>query len=319
MEQLNFQSRWSRICRNRICNMRNNFKNANGLLFFFFVRRLERVLPVRGLYLLLGAYAFVRAAWHGVFRRRPAPVIVPDWFGTKKTVQAGRLHRLNLYMNRTMELFPDRMAERKWMNRCHFTGLEHLRAARQNGRPVVLAFCHFGPFVLLRYWLRAAGIPVAALIMGEAGNRSDLKRLTDQISPFAEIPTAFYMDQLREAVEFLAAENVLLIALDHSSGKLLNVPLRAGWTFKMASGAVRLAIRYQAELIPVCIIDEGDWNFRIELGRPVPGELLATETNWIQAGKYLMNEMFRHFQNHPEQCAKIFRHLEKTPPSDFHM
>ena len=45
----------------------------------------------------------------------------------------------------------------------------------------------------------------------------------------------------------------------------------------MNTGAVRLAIRQQAELVPATLVDEGGWHFRLELGRPVPKEFLATE------------------------------------------
>ena len=55
----------------------------------------------------------------------------------------------------------------------------------------------------------------------------------------------------------------------------------------MATGAIRLAIRHRAELIPCSIIDEGRWRFQIELGRPAPEECLATETELVSAGKHL--------------------------------
>ena len=131
-----------------------------------------------------------------------------------------------------LEYLPERLAETKWMSNCRMTGLDRLQQARQNGRPVVLAFCHFGPYFLLRSWLRAAGFPVAAMVGGKPGNRSRLRRREDRVSPFPEIPIAFHLDQLRAADGFLAAGNSLMVAIDNVAGKQMDVPVGDGWTFK---------------------------------------------------------------------------------------
>ncbi len=207
------------------------------------------------------------------------------------------------YLNETLEYFPDRLAEPKWMNRRGIEGLDHVLQARQNGHPVVLAFSHFSAFRMARFWLRAAGVPVATVLIGKAAYRAKREQMGDRFSPFPEIPTTFYLDQLREANEFLAAGNTLLIAIDNAAGKQMNVPVCAGWTFQMATGAVRLAIRHRAVLIPCAVIDEGRWRFQIKLGRPVPAEYLAAEVDWIHAEKHLLHELLPHFRNHPKQCS----------------
>jgi hypothetical protein len=113
----------------------------------------------------------------------------------------------------------------------------------------------------------------------------------------------FFLDQLRQVNEFLAAGNSLLIAIDTNVGKQLSVPVRDGWVFQMATGAIRLAARHQAELIPCSIMDEGPWQFRIQLGRPVPREYLTVEADGMRAGKDLLEELFVHWQTWPEQCS----------------
>ena len=133
--------------------------------------------------------------------------------------------------------------------------------------------------------------------------------------PFPEIPIAFYLDQLREASEFLAAGNSLLIAVDHSAGKQMRVPVGDGWTFQMATGAVRLAVRHRAELFPCVVIDEGCWRFQIKVGRPVPAEYLAAETDLIPAGKHLLNEMLPHFRSYPKQCSHQLIKCFQPPPT----
>ncbi len=292
--------------------MKDSFKSTCGLFFIFFIRGLERVLPVRGLYMILKPYAFARAWLNTAFKSPPA-VPLPDFLSAVRTRRAARQVRMNSYLNRLLDFFPERLATVKWKNHCRIEGLVYWERAKQNGRPVVLAFCHWSSYFLLRAWLRAAGMPLAAIEGGESKNRSRFKKFRDRMRLLPGIPNTFQLDQLREASGFLAAGNALMVALDHAAGKQMAVPFCAGWNFQMAAGAVRLAARHQAELIPACIIDEGGWRFRIELGRPVPGELLNAETDWIRAGKLLMEEMIPHFQSHPEQCSsKMLERLERS-------
>jgi hypothetical protein len=296
--------------------MKNGFKSACGLSFFFVIRGAERVLSVRGFHRILNPLVFVRAAVNTAFKKVRPPPSLPDFLRTPVTRRTARQYRQNHYLNHFLEFFPERLAGGKWMNGCHIEGLEHLCQARQSGRPAVLACCHFGSYFLLRFWLRAAGFPVATIVGGNSAGRAGLMRFKDRFSPFPEIPTAFYQDQLREAAEFLAAGNPLLLPIDAPAGKQMNVPFCEGWTFQMATGAVRLAVRHRAELIPCFIVDEGRWRFRIKLGMPVPEEFLATEAAWVRAGKHLLDEMFPAFQAHPEQCAAdLFRCLKQNSPA----
>jgi hypothetical protein len=57
-------------------------------------------------------------------------------------------------------------------------------------------------------------------------------------------------------------------------------------------------------LIPCSIIDEGDWRYRIELGRPVAGNDLTGAAHWSAAGKQLLEELLAHFRIQPSQCTK---------------
>ena len=119
---------------------------------------------------------------------------------------------------------------------------------------------------------------------------------------------------MREANEFLAAGNPLLIAIDHAAGKQMSVPVCEGWIFQMATGAVRLAVRHQAELVPCAVIDGGRWRFRIKIGNPVPAEFLAGGVDCIHAGKHLLNELLPVFQEHPGQCSnQLIKCFQPTP------
>jgi lauroyl/myristoyl acyltransferase len=290
--------------------MARRLKERRKLLYFFNVRRMERRLSVRNLYWILGAHAFMRAA----FRRNPVYVQIPACMATTNSIRAVRETRRQMYLKQVLEYFPDRLAETKWMSRCRIEGLDRVLQARQNGRSVVLAFFHSKAHRMSRFWLRAAGISAATLVGGKAEGRAQLDRLGDGCSPFPEIPTAFYLDQLRQACKFLATGNLLLVAIDAGAGNHLHVPVGAGWTFQMSTGAMRLAALHQAELVPCVVIAEGCWRFQIKLGRPVPAEYLAAGADWIHAGKYLLDEMLPHFRNHPDQfTGELVKNFQPAP------
>jgi len=286
--------------------MKKRFKSACGLCFFFVIRGAERLLSVRVLHGILNAFAFVRAGVNTTFKKIEPLPLLPEFLRSPRTRRAARQFRQNHYLGQCLRHFPDRLAEAKWMNGCEFEGLDRLRQARESRRPIVLTFCHFGPYFLLPFWLRATGAPAAALLGGTAAKRTGLLRLQNRFCPFPKIPTAVYQDQLRQAAEFVAAGKPLLVSFDTPVGKWMSVPWDGDWTFQMATHAMRLAVRHRAELIPCSITDLGRWRFRIRLGRPVPDELLATDAGRVRAGKHLLDEMLPVFQAHPEQAAAHF-------------
>ena len=279
---------------------------------FVFVRRLERMLSPRGLRRLLIPFIAVRIA----FRRRRSPQPLPGCLGGGEFRTPKRQERI-IFLNAVLEFFPDQLGTPKWRNRLQIDGLQYLETARQQKRPVILAFCHFGPYFLLRYWLRAVGFCAATIVKGDVQIRRPDRLLKDRVSPFPEIPTAFHRDdQLRQAVEFLAAGNVLLSAVDALVGKKIAIPADESWRFWMSTGAIRMAMRQRAELIPCTIIDEGDWHFRICLGPPVPAALLASGDPLL-AGKHLFDAMLPHWREHPEHCAKEFlREFQRVDPGN---
>lgn len=266
-------------------------------VIIFGIRSLERLLPANVLYWTLKPFALAPPT---------EQTSVPDYFQGMKP--GGKRPRVNPHspMNNAIEFLAGRFASPKWRRRCQMNGLGVLQQAGKERRPVVLAFVHLGPCFLLPCWLRSAGVPLTPLRVGKAETRSALNRMKDRLSPFPDIPAVLYLDQLRAVVEVLSAGNVLLIALDHPTGKQIDVPLENGWTFRMAAGAVRLAARYQADLIPCCIIEERGWQFRIEIGRPVPREYLAGKPDMVRAGKHLLTELLPHIQQHPDQCRPVF-------------
>ncbi len=237
-----------------------------------------------------------------MFRKRGYATPRPDFLRVRTPARAERRQRMNDYLNHVLEFFPDRLPEEKWAQNCRVEGLERLQSAYRNKCPIILAGCHFGAYELIRFWLRAKGIPAATLRGGKTESRRFLTRLKDRFSPLPEIPVAIYGDRLRVIDEFVAAGNPLLVVMDSPVQRHVDVPFCDGWTFQMAAGAVRMAMRYHAELVPVSIVDEGRWHFTIKLGEPVPKELLLLENDWLPAGKHLMDQMVPIFREWPEQC-----------------
>jgi lauroyl/myristoyl acyltransferase len=282
--------------------MKEGFKSAVGLAFFFVMRGLERLLSPGGFYWFWRPSALVRAALNNAFKKpKPLPPL-PDCFHFEKTARLARQQRADFYLNHMVGFFPDRLGGPGWAERCRSEGLENIMPAVRNRKPVIVAVCHFGPYYLFRFWLRAAGIPVSELFGGDSKKYTKLMRFRDRLSPNAEIPPIFFQNQLREMNASLGAGNVIGLMIDTPFGKQIDVPFCDGWTFQMATGAVRMAILHQAELVPCLIVDEGRWHFRMHFGRPVPKEFLTAQPDWNRAGKHLLEEMMPVFQAHPEQC-----------------
>jgi len=245
------------------------------------------------------------AAVRSYFKASPPDLAVPEVIGGTTVLRGTRRERRDYFLNNTLSFLPDQLARPEWRSRCRFTGLEALQEYRRQGRPVVLAVCHFGPVYLLRLWLQAAGLPAATLVSGRASERAYLKRLKDAATLFPDIPTVFYPHQMREVTRFLAAGNVLVIALDNMSGRRVEVPAAPGWNFQMTTGAIRLAARHRAGLFPCQIIDDGNWHFRVEFGRPVPDEYLTAEPDLMAAGRHLVAEWLPRFRSHTHLCTPM--------------
>jgi hypothetical protein len=292
-------------------NFKIGYKDLAGRWFFPVIRWGEGQLSPRAFYSILKPFFYLRAVFNCMFRKHGYATPRPDFLRVGQPARARRRQRMNDYMNRVLEFFPDRLSGEKWGRNCRVEGLEHLQSGLSNKHPTVMAFCHFGPYELIRFWLRARGIPAATLRAGKAESRGLLMRLKDKFSPFPDVPVAVYGDQLRTIDEIIAAGNPLLVVIDAPVNKRIDVPFCDGWTFHMAAGAVRLAMRYDADLIPCSIIDEGRWRFCIKLGEPVPQELLSSRNDWQPAGKHLMDQMIPIFRTWPEQCRPdLIRCLE---------
>jgi len=274
-------------------------------------RALERMCRPEWLYRLLAPVASLRAA----LKKCPAALTLPAVIGTGTVIPYTRKAWRNYYLNCALSNFPERLTGPGWFNRCSFFGLDELLEVQRRGRSAIIVILHFGPAYLLRFWLRAAGIRAATLVAGEANERSYMHRLRDRVTLFPGIPTVFYPLQFRKVLEFLASGNVLVIAADCDTPNCIEVPIDAHHSFRMAAGAIRLAAERGARLFPCTITDEGQWRFRVEIGRPVPENLVSGTPDFTSVGKHLLDEMLPCLRAHPEQCTRmIFENFRTTVP-----
>ncbi len=179
-------------------------------------------------------------------------------------------------------------------------GRQHLTTGPARERGAILAFVHFGPYALLRNWLRAAGVPLSTLAGGDAEGRSALMRQKDRWALFPEIPAAFHQSELPAALRHLKSGRPLAIAIDISTGRQMQVTTREGWTLSLATGAVRLARRYGTPLIAAAIYTEGPWRFVIELSPPVDAEPWKRGDEAV--GAELIEKLLPVLRRYPHQC-----------------
>jgi len=274
------------------------------------LRSLEPLLPVVAYLALLYPIAFVRAVIHQVFKK-PAKLVLPSFL--TPVLPQNPLPRLSTYLNRTFEFIPDRLDSAKWQARCRYVGIQPVREAMDAGKPVIFTFAHFGQYGLLRNWLRSAGIPMATVSGGTASNRSNLLKRKDCWAISSNVPTAFHLDKLTDAVRHFKNGTPLAMAFDVPHRHQVTVPLKDGWAFNMATGAIRLARTHGAQLFPCAIYNEGSWRFKIEAFPAVPEDALTHGDQ--NAARYILEKLLPVFEKHSDQWELALLKQFVPPPN----
>ncbi|MBX3733950.1 MAG: hypothetical protein KF791_15345 [Verrucomicrobiae bacterium] len=268
------------------------------------LRGLERLLPPAPLRGLL--WPFVAAAAFILALRIPrtnaariAPLLRP---GCPERPWQWRRLVGNLYF-RMATFWPDRLRSHRWRDRMRIEGLEPILKARDGGTPVVFATLHLNTLSLMRYLLRAHGIPAATLITNPS--RNGLIRLRDEdqdrVTHLGGIPHTFHTDDLRQAVAFLKSGKCLMVACDLGSPRSLRLATRQG-TLTVALGAFRLAQATGALLIPALTLQEDPWRFVTHIAPPValPGNP-ETDEAFRPAAEQWIRELLPHLERFPSQ------------------
>jgi lauroyl/myristoyl acyltransferase len=282
-----------------------------GWLICHALRALERLLPVSCLCLVFWPAMAVAAGWD-LLRRRDlcAGRHLPSSLYPRRTalVRAWRFWRQRLTWRMAMlaRYWPDRLRQPRWQRRCRWVGRERLEHLLAQGRPVILVGLHFGPLPLLRAWLRSCGREAASLAKTLWRQRPAHERwlvgLSDRRNGLAGVPSLFDLSQLRPLHEFLQPGRLLFIAADGARGRQMEVggeELR----FRMATGALRLAARAGARVVPCLIRAERLLRYTIHLGQPVPEPLVADPARHAAAAAHVLREFVPVLRTAVEQCS----------------
>lgn len=288
----------------------NFVKGIRALLFTPVVRLLERLLPIPALLVIFFPLAVIRALCSWLSKKDHRLQQRPAWLRTEDRFQPTVLNRLHWYLNQTVLFFPDRLNHPKWRRRCQFVGLEHLQSPHGTTGPI-LAFLHFGPYQLLRSWLRTADLPVSMLVSYRSEERTQFMKWYHDRALFPEVPPTFHLENLADAIRHLKAGRPLAMALDSARGRIMQVPLADGWSFPSATGAIRLARKHGAPLMACSIHCEGPWRFVVNIGSPVPDECWR-QTN-EEVGGHLLGQLFPLLRRHPDQClSRLIHQIQPT-------
>jgi len=280
------------------------------------VRWAERILPVYVLIVLLLPIAAVRATYEWLNRtyfsstspkRRKLLAAIKKHQSRRYSPLRLWTGHLNLCTARFFRLWPDRLRQPHWMNRCRFLGKDQVDSLLASGRPIVLATVHFANLTEIYHWLRAKGYAIAFLqqtgLTWDTWYRDYLENLADATNGLQHVPRRFGPEQTWEARDFLAGGNALIgVAMDQRHRRSIRV---RGEVFglRCMTGGLQLGAVANAVVIP-CLI-RATWCMRSEIyfGQPVPDELLTSRRNHAQAMEHILRELTPWIIANPEQCA----------------
>ena len=287
--------------------MTGTLKLAIGWGSFYFVRFCERLLPPSVLSLLLWPLAAARdlvqvrerkpwAHWH----RFP-------WSWRPKRWRFIFRQSFGLYHPQLLYMWPDRLSSPRWLSRCRLEGGSDLIGSQKESRAVVLASLHFGPFEVLPYWLRAHGIVTTSVRTSPPEALQSLTNYQYTLSPPADVPVFVLTEDFIPMPRFAHLRKILgpggrlLVMLDPARGLQVDIPFEDR-LFRMATGAIRLAVMADARLIPCLITETATWKFTVHFGTPVPQHYLGRSPDMHAIGSHLLQEFSKVVTRYPEQC-----------------
>lgn len=274
---------------------------------FHLLRFAERLLPTALLSLLLWPFT---TAWDALQLRKRTLLTCWRRFPESWRPSPRRFflrQSLGLCHPKPLYLWPDRLGTPRWLNRCQLEGGRDLIGSRDGDRGVILATLHFGPFELLPYWLRAHGIATTMIRGATPVSLQSLTRYQHSLSPPADLPVFLDLKDMTPVPRFKHAKQLLgpgrrlLLTVDVDRGIQFQVPFE-NRSFRMATGAIRLAAMAGADLIPCLITETATWKFALHFGAPVPPRYLGDAPDLEAVGIHLLGEFSKVITRYPEQC-----------------
>ena len=199
----------------------------------------------------------------------------------------------------------ERLSEPGWRRRLRVVGRANLDAAVAGGRPVVMVTMHYGVLWSMLRWLRASGIPLAAMSLTQPDPvRDAIDTLADEANGLAGVPRQFGVtrDALREAHEFLGVPGrALAIVFDGGIGARPLTLQRDGVTATVRLGAFRIAQAAGASVLPCLMRARTRMGCAIHFGRPVPDAWIADRQRHADAAAHVFDELWPIARQCPEQ------------------
>jgi hypothetical protein len=127
-----------------------------------------------------------------------------------------------------------------------------------------------------------------------------LDSLGDAANSLDGIPRRFGTRQLREALAFLAAGNILYVAVDGVEGRRMSIT-ETGVGLRMSTGFLRLAAKSSACVVPCHITATAPLRFAVEFGEVIPHHLIADPGNHGEAGRRILAQLLPILHSDPFQ------------------
>jgi len=201
-----------------------------------------------------------------------------------------------------------RMDVKKFLERdLHLTGLEYVREAQAAGRGVVLASAHYANPEFAVQALAAAGIKVFALVEPlEPPELGRLMRSLRTVHGHRYEPVNF--SAIKDALIWLRNGGVVAILVDRDIQKRGVVLPFCGYPARFPTGAVDLALRTNAVLMPGWVRRAGGFKIDAAIGPPL--ELIRTgdrEEDLRVNTAHLLALFEKHLRQDPGQWSVLDR------------
>lgn len=186
-------------------------------------------------------------------------------------------------------------------------GLAVLEAAREAGRPVILVSGHFGNYDVVRACLIARGFNIGALFR-RMNNPFFHAHYIETIETIGKPLFERGKPGMADMVRFLKGGGALAMLIDQHMGA--GAPLDFfGQTASTATSAAKLALKYDAPLVPFYAIRQEDGlQFELHLEAPVPPSDAATMT------QALNDSLEARVRDHMDQWLWIHRRWKGHAP-----
>ena len=227
--------------------------------------------------------------WRGVTPLHHYFIMVRAWHSTVATA-----------------LLYDRLGEPGWNGRISVRGTPPQAREDWGTRPVITVFTHTSGFGLLRFWLKAQGLPTISYVASMPAILTcpaamKMLRAGDAVHGLPPLVQTYQGPRdLRATLEFLKPGRILTMALDAGrTSPTSNIYQAGGCNIHLSSVVLRIAAATNAVLLPVSIVAKEEiCSFEVRFGTALPDELLDRK-NPRPAVQFLLDQLWKDVEEDP--------------------